>query len=97
MAKLNEKYEAVVIISMKQGEETVKETVEKFSNLISANGEIESIDEWGKRTLAYEINDEAEGYYVLFNFNSAPTFPYELERKLRIDESILRYLVVTRV
>ena len=75
----------------------VKESVEKFSKLISANGELESIDEWGKRTLAYEINDEAEGFYVLYNFNCAPSFPYELERKLRIDESILRYLVVTRV
>ncbi len=97
MAKLNEKYEAVVIFSMKQGEESIKESAEKFAELIRANGELESVDEWGKRTLAYEINDEAEGYYVLYTFNSVPSFPYELERRLRIADGVLRSLVVTRV
>ena len=97
MAKLNENYEAVVIFSMKQGEESIKESVEKFAALIRDNGNRESVDEWGKRTLAYEINDEAEGYYVLYTFNCVPSFPYELERKLRIADNVLRSLVVTRV
>ena len=97
MAKLNENYEAVVIFSMKQGEESIKEAVEKFAALIRDNGNLESVDEWGKRTLAYEINDEAEGYYVLYTFNSVPAFPHELERKLRIADNVLRSLVVTRV
>jgi len=97
MAKLNEKYEAVVIFSMKQGEESVKESVEKFSKLISANGELESIDEWGKRTLAYPIDDETEGYYVIYNFNSEPSFPAQLERRLNITDGVLRSLIVARV
>ena len=97
MAKLNENYEAVVIFSMKQGEESIKKSVEKFAALIRDNGNLESVDEWGKRTLAYEINDEAEGYYVLYTFNCVPSFPYELERKLRIADNVLRSLVVTRV
>ena len=53
MAKLNENYEAVVIFSMKQGEESIKESVEKFAALIRDNGTLESTDEWGKRALAY--------------------------------------------
>ena len=97
MAKLNENYEAVVVFNMKQGEESLKELVERFANLIKENGELESIEEWGKKTLAYEIDDETEGYYVLYNFNSAPSFPVELERRLKITDGILRSLIVTRV
>ena len=97
MAKVNENYEAVVIFSMKQGEEAIKAVVEKFGALIEKNGTLESVDEWGKRTLAYEINDETEGYYVLYNFNSVPSFPVEMERRLNITDGILRSLIVTRV
>jgi small subunit ribosomal protein S6 len=97
MAKLNEKYEAVVVFSMKSGEEAVKEMVARFSSLIEENGTLEGIDEWGKRTLAYEIDDETEGYYVLYNFQSAPSFPVEFERRLKISDGILRSLIVTRV
>ena len=97
MTKVNENYEAVVIFSMKQGEEAIKALVEKFGALIEKNGTLESVDEWGKRTLAYEINDETEGYYVLYNFNSVPSFPVEMERRLNITDGILRSLIVTRV
>ena len=97
MAKLSEKYEAVIVFSMKSGEEAVKEMVERFSKLIEDNGTLEGIDEWGKRTLAYEIDDETEGYYVLYNFQSEPSFPVEFERRLKISDGILRSLIVTRV
>ena len=97
MAKLSEKYEAVIVFSMKSGEEAVKEMVERFSKLIEDNGTLEGIDEWGKRTLAYEIVDETEGYYVLYNFQSEPSFPVEFERRLKISDGILRSLIVTRV
>ena len=63
-----QKYEAIFVISTKQDEESIKATVEKFSTLISENGTLTSVDEWGKRKLAYLINKEAEGYYVLFTF-----------------------------
>ena len=97
MAKLHENYEAAVVFSMKQGEEAIKASIEKFAALISRHGTLESTDEWGKRTLAYEIDDETEGYYVLYTFNSDPSFPAELERRLKIADGIRRSLVVTRV
>ncbi|HIQ58576.1 MAG TPA: 30S ribosomal protein S6 [Candidatus Merdivicinus intestinavium] len=97
MAKAMENYEAVMVLSTKQGEDAIKALVEKFTDLIQANATLESVDEWGKRVLAYEIDDETEGYYVLFTFNSVPSFPMELERRMNITDGILRSLVVTRV
>ncbi|MDF2566550.1 MAG: ribosomal protein [Oscillospiraceae bacterium] len=96
MAKISEKYESVLILSTKLGEEGIKSSIEKFSDMISKNGTLESVDEWGKRRLAYLINDETEGYYVLFNFTSAPDFPAELDRVYKITDGILRSLIVTR-
>ena len=96
MAKANENYEAMVVFSTKQGEDAVKALIEKFTNIIQENATLESVDEWGKRVLAYAINDETEGYYVLFNFNSIPSFPTELERRLNITDGILRSVVVAR-
>ena len=94
MAKLNEKYEAMVVFSVKNDEEQIKALVEKFSELIKANGTLTNVDEWGKRKLAYEINYEGEGYYVLYNFESKPDFPAEFERILNITDGILRFAVV---
>ena len=94
MAKLSEKYEAMVVFSLKNDEEQIKALVEKFSNLIKANGTLTNIDEWGKRKLAYEINYEGEGYYVLYNFESKPDFPAEFERIINITDGILRSAVV---
>ena len=89
-------YEAVFIFSMKVGEEGVPAMVEKFKTLIAENSEIGEIDEWGKRRLAYLINDEAEGYYVLYNFVSGPEFPAELERISKITDGVLRSMVVRK-
>lgn len=88
------KYEAVFVFSVKGGEEAAKTLSEKFKALIEANGTLESVDEWGKRKLAYEINDEAEGHYVIFNFDSEPAFPAEFERIAGITDGVLRVLVV---
>lgn len=93
MAKLSEKYELVIIFNTKQGEEKIKEEIAKFKSLIEENGTLITLDEWGKRKLAYEINDEIDGYYVLFNFESKPDFPVEIERRLNISEGVLRFLV----
>ena len=95
MAKLSEKYEAVVVFSVKRNdEEQIKAMVNKFSDLIKANGTLTNVDEWGKRKLAYEINYEDEGYYVLYNFESKPDFPAEFERVINITDGVLRSLVV---
>lgn len=88
------KYEAVLVLSVKNGDEATQSLQEKFKALIEANGTLESVDEWGKRKLAYEINDEAEGHYVIFNFDSEPAFPAELERVAGITDGVLRTLVV---
>ena len=89
-------YEAVFIFSLKNGEESVPAMVEKFKALIESNAEIGEVDEWGKRRLAYLIDDEADGYYVLYNFVSGPEFPMELERIGKIDENVLRSMVVRK-
>lgn len=88
------KYEAVLVLSVKNGDEAAQSLQEKFKALIEANGTLESVDEWGKRKLAYEINDEAEVHYVIFNFDSEPAFPAEFERIAGITDGVLRVLVV---
>ena len=90
------KYETMLITSAALDEEASSALIGKFKSLIEANGTIDSIDEWGKRRLAYPINDKPEGYYVVATFKSAPEFPCELERLLNIDESIMRQ-VTTRL
>ena len=68
--------------------------VEKFKNLISENGTIDNVDDWGKRRLAYEIEDEQEGYYVMITFTAKPEFPAELDRIYNITDGVLRSLTV---
>ena len=87
-------YETLFIVDAQQGDDGIKALVDKFTGLIAANGTIESVDEWGKRKLAYPINDKAEGYYVLINFKSESTLPLELERIFGITEGILRSIVI---
>lgn len=88
-------YETLYIISAQLDEEKTKASVEKFSGIIEKNGgTIKSCDEWGKRKLAYPINFQNEGYYVLTTFDSDGELPKELERNFGIDEDIMRYIVV---
>ena len=86
------KYETMLVTSSNLDEEASAALVGKFKSLIEANGTIDSVDEWGKRRLAYPINDMAEGYYVLMNFESKPEFPAELERVMKITEGVMRCL-----
>ncbi len=91
------KYEAIVVLSVNnKTDEDVQSLVEKFKALIEKNGTLESVDEWGKRKLAYLINDEAEGYYVLFNLECEPTFPAEFQRVAGITDGVLRSIVVKK-
>ncbi len=96
MAKLTQKYETMLVLSTKLGEDGIAQTVEKFKNLISSHGVLETVDEWGKRRLAYPINYETEGYYTLFQFESKPEFPSELNRIYNITDGILRTLIIAR-
>ena len=96
MAKISENYEVVAVFSSKTGEENVKALTEKFDALIKANATDVEMNDWGKRKLAYAINYETEGNYVLWNFTSATTFPAELERVFGITDGVLRFLVTIR-
>ena len=96
MAKVSANYESVVVISTTLGEDGIKAMVEKITNLISQNGTLDSVNEWGKRRLAYPINYETEGYYVLVNFTSAPSFPAELDRIYNITDGVIRSLIVAK-
>ena len=94
MEKILNAYETLFVVNPTIGDDAVKATVTKFTDLIAKNGTIENISEWGKRRLAYPINDIPEGYYVLVNFKAAADFVAELERIYRIDENIMRDIVV---
>ncbi|MDR0916517.1 MAG: 30S ribosomal protein S6 [Oscillospiraceae bacterium] len=93
MAKTTAKYELLYVIDLDLGEEGVAAAVEKFKSLIAGTGEVLEHDEWGRRKLAYPINDKPEGYYVLVKFASPPDFPAELSRVLGITDGVLRSLV----
>ena len=95
MAVINS-YEAVIVISLKLGEEAVNETVKKFKELIEKNAAVENVDEWGKRRLAYPINKETDAYYVLFSFKSEPEFPAELDRITKITDGVLRSMIIKK-
>ena len=94
MAKINETYEAMVVFSLKQGEDGIKALTEKFKGMMAEAGTVESVDEWGKRHLAYPINDLTEGYYVYMTCEVTPEMPAELDRVFKITDGILRSIIV---
>ena len=96
MPTIKAAYEAVFIYSLTQGEEGLEALKEKFRALIEQNAEIGEVDEWGKRKLAYLINDLDEGYYVLMTFTADPAFPAELDRKMRIETGIMRSIIISK-
>jgi len=88
------KYEVLYVIHAGLEDQARQDLINRFNTLITDNGgTVDSIEEWGKRRLAYPIRYETEGYYVLLHISAEPTFPQELERNFQITEQILRYLV----
>ena len=96
MPKITGKYETVFIVDVNLGEENIAAMVEKFKTMAEARGTVAEVDEWGKRRLAYPINDMNEGYYVLIEFESKPEFPHELDRIYNITDGIMRSLIVAQ-
>ena len=94
MEKVINSYECLFIVDTEIGEDAVRAKVDKFIERITRYAEIVEVNEWGKRRLAYPINDKPEGYYTIVTFKSEPAYPAELERRFNIDEDILRYLVL---
>ena len=90
-------YEVLYVITPEFDEEADKVVMDKFADIITANGgEIEKTEVWGKRRLAYPIDYKTEGYYVLVVFNANPELPRELERNMRNDERLMRYMVTRK-
>lgn len=94
MEKIINSYETMFIVDVTLDEEANAAVVAKFKTLIEDNGTITKFDEWGKRRLAYPINDQNEGYYVLVNFESEPTFVAELERIFNITDGVVRSMTI---
>lgn len=94
MEKVINSYEGMFIVSLANGEDAARVTVDKFEKLISDNAEVIRIDEWGKRRFAYPIQDLNEGFYTVATFKCDGEFPTELQRLMNIDESILRAMVI---
>ena len=94
MEKVINSYEGMFIVSLANGEEAAKATVNKFTGLVAANAEVVQIDDWGKRRFAYPIEDMNEGYYTVVTFKCEGEFPAELQRLMNIDENVLRAMVL---
>ena len=94
MEKIISSYECMFIINCASGDDAAKATVEKFTSTITANAEIVEVAEWGRRRLAYPIDDMNEGYYIVFTFKSEGAFPAELQRLANIDETVMRCMVL---
>ncbi len=90
------KYETIFITKPDLTEEAHNELVEKFKALIEKNGKVESVEDWGMKKLAYEINYIREGHYVLVNFEAPADFPAELNRRYKITDGIMRAIVVNK-
>ncbi len=94
MEKMVNSYESMFIVSVANGEDAAKATVNKFTGLIANNAEVIKINEWGKRRMAYPIQDMNDGYYTVVTFKCDGNFPAELLRLMNIDEAVLRSMVI---
>ena len=90
------KYESVVIINPSVDEEAMKALVQKYTDIINNEGKVESVDELGKKKLAYEIKKQKEGFYTVFNFEAKPELIAELERNYRIDDHVMKFITVRK-
>jgi small subunit ribosomal protein S6 len=88
-------YETVYIVHPELSEEQINEVVEKYKKVVEeAGGEVENLNRWEKRPLAYEIKGQREGIYVLMNFKGEPKVQAELHRRLRLGDDVLRHIIV---
>ena len=90
------KYESIFIVSALLEDEKIQEIITKVKNFVEESGQLEKLDEWGKRRLAYEIEDQKEGYYTLMHFTAESEFPAELERIYKITEGVIKYIILRR-
>ena len=96
MAKISGKYETIIIVNPKLEEAAATAVVDKFKSLVEANGTNVEVEDWGKRRLAYPIEDQTEGVYTLVRFESKPDFPAELDRIYKITDGIMRSIIIAK-
>ncbi len=90
------KYESIIIINPNCTDEALKALEEKVTGLINENGKVESVENMGKKKLAYQIKKQSEAFYMLFNFEAKPESIAELERNYRIMDDVLKFIVVRK-
>ena len=96
MAKITASYEAMFILNLALSEEALTALVAKFKGVVETNGTITEVDEWGRRRLAYPIDNSMEGYYVLMTFTAATELPLEIDRIARITEGVMRSMIICK-
>ena len=89
-------YEVMFIIDPTLEDEKKEAAVEAVKGIIAAEGEVGNVDVWGMRKLAYPIQKKTEGHYVVIEFKAEHTLPKELDRRLKISDSIMRHLIVNK-
>ena len=87
-------YELVYVVRPNAEDEVTEAVLNKVQEVISANGEVEKVDTWGNKKLAYQIAKFSEGFYVLVNFKASADLPKELDRNLKINENVIRHMIV---
>ena len=90
-------YELLYILNNELADEAREQVIEKLNAVVTGNGgTVDNVDKWGTRRLAYPINYKNEGFYVLVNFTAPATLPDELERVMRITDSVIRFMIVKK-
>ena len=87
-------YELVYVVRPNAEDEVKEAVLNKIQEVISANGEVEKVDTWGNKKLAYPIAKFTEGFYLLVNFKASADLPKELDRNLKINENVIRHMIV---
>ena len=90
------KYEIMFIIEAALEDEKKQAMIEMVKEIISTDGEVGKVDILGMRRLAYPIQKKNEGYYVVIEFNASPTLPKELDRRMKIADSIIRHIIINK-
>lgn len=91
---MKKNYELVFVVKPNTDEEVREAVLNKIKEVVSTNGEVTKVDAWGMKRLAYPIAKHTEGYYVLVNFEAGVEVPKELDRNLKINENVIRHMIV---
>ncbi|MEG0073099.1 MAG: 30S ribosomal protein S6 [Clostridia bacterium] len=88
-------YEMITILTSNVTDETRDEFIQKMKDLIGAEVDV-TVEDWGRKKLAYEIKKQNEGYYLMFTFSSNPSDIAEMERVLRLNDTVLKHMVIKK-